>query len=131
MKTLLSLIITIAMTYNIPPYFMVAIAEVESDWDVNAIHYNKNGTIDYGLMQLNSSWFNHLQWNDPVVNITAAAQHIIWLRSQKLSWYQVAVAYNCGFYALPYPPAASLNYAAEVYAVWQRYDKQFTLYVGR
>jgi soluble lytic murein transglycosylase-like protein len=131
MHVLFSLIVSIATAYDIPPYFMAAIAEVESDWDVNATHINNNGTIDYGLMQLNSSWFNDPQWNDPEVNITAAAKHIAELRLKKLSWWQVAIAYNCGFYRLSDPPAKSIDYAVAIYDVWQRYDKHFITYIGR
>lgn len=35
-----------------------ALIAVESSWDIHARNKNKNGTIDYGLMQLNSSYIN-------------------------------------------------------------------------
>jgi soluble lytic murein transglycosylase-like protein len=132
MKTyLIALILQIATNYNLPPYLLVAIAEVESEWNVEAIHVNNDGTIDRGLMQLNSSWFNHDNWYDPVVNINAAAAHIAGLRQQGLQWYQIAVAYNCGVSRLRNPPLASITYAIKVFNTWESYDSNFMMYVGR
>ncbi len=42
--------------YNINPYLLYTIAKVESNLNPNAIHYNKNGSYDIGLMQINSNW---------------------------------------------------------------------------
>ncbi|WP_215906652.1 lytic transglycosylase domain-containing protein [Geomonas propionica] len=44
------------MEYGINPQILRAIAKVESNFNPSAINYNSNGTYDYGLMQINSSW---------------------------------------------------------------------------
>ena len=36
---------------------MVCIAELESSFRVKAINKNKNGSIDYGLFQINDRWW--------------------------------------------------------------------------
>ena len=43
-----------ARTFNVPVKLLVAIARVESEFNPYAIHYNTNGSIDIGLMQINS-----------------------------------------------------------------------------
>jgi len=51
--------------YGISPELLRAIAVVESDMNATAINRNKNGSYDYGLMQINSSWASKLgaeQW---------------------------------------------------------------------
>ena len=40
--------------FNIPPELLWGIAKHESNFDPKAINYNTNGTIDIGLMQINS-----------------------------------------------------------------------------
>lgn len=50
----------------------------ESSWDHRATHRNRNGTVDYGLLQLNSGGtlqslgITARQALDPVVNLRAA-----------------------------------------------------------
>jgi soluble lytic murein transglycosylase-like protein len=132
MQALMAMVISIATIYNIPPYLMVAMAELESDWIPTAIHVNEDGTVDRGLMQLNSSWYNENNWMDPHANITAAAEHIIVLKRAGLNWYQVAIAYNCGlgrFYKGP--PPESIDYAVRVFTLWEQRDRGFKGYVGQ
>jgi len=42
--------------YNISPLLLKGLSKTESNHNPTAINYNKNGTIDYGHMQINSSW---------------------------------------------------------------------------
>ena len=56
-----------AKEYNVPVDLLRSIAKVESNDNPLAVGYNKNGTIDYGLMQVNSSWYTNLgheKWAD-------------------------------------------------------------------
>jgi len=46
--------------YGINPDLLWAIAKVESNFNHGAVSYNKNGSYDYGIMQINSSWYRHL-----------------------------------------------------------------------
>lgn len=52
--------------YGINPQILRAIAKVESNFNPRAVHRNTNGTFDFGLMQINSSWAHTLgkeRWN--------------------------------------------------------------------
>lgn len=40
--------------FNIPPSLLWSIAKTESDFNIKAKNINKNGSVDYGLMQINS-----------------------------------------------------------------------------
>lgn len=57
---LTSCFISAGRTYDISPNLLWAIAKVESNFNHGAVSYNKNGSYDYGIMQINSSWYRHL-----------------------------------------------------------------------
>lgn len=65
--------------YGISPRLLEGIARVESGLDPAAINRNKNGTADYGLMQINSFWLGKLGTTsaelikDPCYNVMAGA----------------------------------------------------------
>ena len=42
--------------YGISPVLLWAISKEESRFNPHAINFNRNGTYDYGHMQINSSW---------------------------------------------------------------------------
>jgi soluble lytic murein transglycosylase-like protein len=46
--------------YNVSPRLLWAIARVESGFRADAFNRNADGSYDYGLMQINSSW--HGSW---------------------------------------------------------------------
>jgi soluble lytic murein transglycosylase-like protein len=46
--------------YKVPPMLLQAIAWVESRYDKNAENKNTNGSIDVGVMQINSLWLEPL-----------------------------------------------------------------------
>lgn len=113
---LLSLLLSIAAEQQVPESILISIAMVENPrGNAYAINHNTNGTIDRGIMQLNSSWYTSDRWHEPEHNIRAAARHLRWLKSQGLSWYDVAVAYNAGLGRVRKPPRASVNYADRVF----------------
>ncbi len=68
------------MEYGINPRILKAIAGVESNLAPRAINWNRNGTYDFGVMQINSSWEAALGrewWNtlgDPCSNIKGGAK---------------------------------------------------------
>jgi soluble lytic murein transglycosylase-like protein len=70
--------------YGIHPNLLWSIAKVESGFNPSAINFNSNGSYDYGLMQINSSWYKVLGkelWNslsDPCTNVCVGA----WILSQ-------------------------------------------------
>ena len=52
--------------YGINPLILRAIAKVESNFNPAALNRNTNGSYDFGLMQINSSWASVLgkeRWN--------------------------------------------------------------------
>jgi hypothetical protein len=106
---------------GIEPYFALSIALTENPTlTPTAIHRNNDGSIDRGLMQLNNSWFTSEDWADAETNIRAACQHILYLRSLGLNYWQTAVAYNCGIKRVleNNPPEASIRYANKVFDTW-------------
>lgn len=66
--------------YSISPQILKAIAKVESNFNPRAVNWNKNGTYDFGVMQINSSWYYTLgkDWwmtlGDPCSNIKGGAK---------------------------------------------------------
>jgi len=67
------------VAYGINPLILKAIAGVESNYKPRAVNRNSNGTYDFGIMQINSSWGHALGrdwWNtlgDPCSNIKGGA----------------------------------------------------------
>jgi len=76
-------------TYDIHPNILWAIAKNESNFNPIAININKNGTYDYGIMQINSWWYKTLgkeNWQrlgDPCFNIHVGA----WILRQCMDKY--------------------------------------------
>ena len=127
-EVILSLIVLLSCEYSVPENFVKAIVKIESDYTCTAVNQNKNGTTDYGLMQLNSSWFNDEKWADPEVNLRAGIKHIKMLmgKHKGTSWWALAVSYNAGYSWLVNnhaPPTASLDYADKVMREWEELEK--------
>ncbi|MDY7573511.1 lytic transglycosylase domain-containing protein [Actimicrobium sp. CCI2.3] len=108
-----------AQRYGINPAMLVAIERTESGLNPNAINRNRNGngSVDLGLMHINSRWFPLLrqygigeqQLRDPCTSIHVGA----WILSQNMqrlgkSWDAVG-AYNSS------QPAQRAAYARRVY----------------
>jgi len=69
--------------YGVPPLLLKNIAQIESNLNPNVICINKNGTKDYGLMQINTIHLKRLNKQygvteqmlmEPKTNIYAGAQ---------------------------------------------------------
>jgi hypothetical protein len=75
--------------YGINPQILRAIAKVESNYNPAAVNMNTNGTYDFGLMQINSSWAATLgkkRWNklgDACYNTKTGA----WILAQCMNKY--------------------------------------------
>lgn len=50
-----------AAEYSVPRILLLAIIKTESAGNAGALHLNRNGTHDVGLMQINTIWSHHLQ----------------------------------------------------------------------
>lgn len=65
--------------YGVSPKLLRAIAKVESNYNPVAINRNKNGSYDFGVMQINSSWAKSLgqdRWKalgNPCYNVKVGA----------------------------------------------------------
>jgi len=118
---IMSLIISIAMSMNIPPYFVLSIATVENPaLNPMAVNANENGTVDKGIMQLNSSWYKDENWPDPETNIRAGCAHIKQILSlpEVNTYWSAAVVYNAGYSRLNNPPDQTIEYANKVMRRW-------------
>lgn len=90
--------------YGVHEHVLKAIALTESAMDVNAINRNSNGSVDVGLMQINSQWFPQLAemgikpgdlWN-PCTNIQVGAWVLAGeIRRFGYNWQAIG-AYNAG-----------------------------------
>ena len=74
--------------YDISPALLSAIAEVESGMNPTAMNHNKDGSVDVGLMQINSfwkdklgSWWTHVM--EPCFNVYVGA----WILAQCMGRY--------------------------------------------
>jgi soluble lytic murein transglycosylase-like protein len=102
-------------TYGISPLLLWGIANVESSLDPQAINKNTNGSYDYGVMQINSSWYRTLgaeTWNklsDPCTNVRVGA----WVLAQCIQKYgynwEAVGCYNSG------NPERRKSYAKKVF----------------
>jgi len=127
-----ALILTIAAQVGVPPNFALAIAlEENPQLDPLAVNQNENGTLDRGIMQLNSSWFNG-NWQDPEINIRAGILHIKYLMEQTplYTFWAVAAAYNCGysrFVSTRGPPDSTIDYAGRVMNRWKALEGRYIM----
>jgi soluble lytic murein transglycosylase-like protein len=88
--------------YGISPLLLKNIAKVESDLNPNCVNRNKNGTTDYGIMQINSVHFSQLaayginQNNimNPKINILAGAILVKNLTDKRLLSYDSIGRYH-------------------------------------
>ncbi|GAB4262159.1 MAG: lytic transglycosylase domain-containing protein [Deferrisomatales bacterium] len=69
-----------ARLYDLPPLLLRTIAEHESRLDPDAAGWNRDGSVDVGLMQINSWWEDRLgreRWiavcTDPCYNVKVGA----------------------------------------------------------
>jgi soluble lytic murein transglycosylase-like protein len=109
--------------YDISPQLLWSIAKTESNLNPKAINRNTNGSYDYGVMQINSTWAKKLgtTWNalsDPCTNVKVGA----WILSQCVRDYgntwQAVGCYNSR------TPSKRDRYAVKVYQALQKIPKQ-------
>jgi soluble lytic murein transglycosylase-like protein len=110
-----------ARVRNIPESLVFSIIKRDSFFDPNAINTkNLNGTIDYGLMQLNSRTFKHLTERE-LMNISSNVYNGCELLEKLYKVYngnlvKIIMAYNCGEPAVNKGqiPQITLNYLNDV-----------------
>ncbi len=110
--------------YGVDVRLLTAIAKVESNLNMNAVNSNGNGSTDYGVMQINSSWEDELSdlgidWNE-VVSSACMNIHVgAWIlannfSTQGVNWDSVG-AYNAGRKKTQAATIRRTNYATKVY----------------
>ena len=126
MEIITALILSIAAEVGIPPYFALAVALIENpQLDQFALSdRNANGSIDRGVMQLNSYTFPDINWSDPETNIRAGCEYLKHLADMDIhnTWWAVAISYNCGYNKLNDPPVSTIGYAGRVINKWEELD---------
>ncbi|WP_201278403.1 lytic transglycosylase domain-containing protein [Pandoraea fibrosis] len=112
--------------YRVDPMLLYAIAEVESNLIPSATNRNRNGSVDYGLMQVNSLHLPKLKsigiderrlLDDPCVSVHAGASILAEMIARYGYTWAAVGAYNAG-------GSAARGVARHQYAtkVWQRYS---------
>ncbi|EPF0317234.1 lytic transglycosylase domain-containing protein [Enterobacter chuandaensis] len=118
--------------YGIEPELLQAIAIVESGLNAKATNTNRNGTIDYGLMQINSTHLGYLKkyeitashlLNDPCHNVMTGAWILAGnIRHFGYSWDAVG-AYNAGYGNTPVKKILRQKYIKKVAPHYQKLKK--------
>ena len=113
---------------NVHPTLLRAIAWTESEGNPSALNWNRNGSYDVGLMQINSWWYHRglasiwLRLGDPCVNAAAGT----WVLKQCVGEYgytwDAIGCYNAGsgWARSPKRRAAALRYIRRVQRVVMR-----------
>jgi len=117
-EIIISLILSTALEAGVPPNFALAVAIEESNLNPTAVNINSNGTIDRGIMQLNSASFPNVNWQCVETNIRTGILYIKEL-SERIginTWWAVIIAYNAGYGRLNDPPDMTIDYANRVIA---------------
>lgn len=108
--------------YGINPDILRAIANVESKYNPRAINRNRNGSYDFGVMQINSLWghtYGPEWWStlgDPCTNIKAGAMILSsCMKKYGYSWEAIG-CYNSQ------TPRKRNSYAVKVFNQLQRFE---------
>ena len=109
-----------ACRYNISADILYAIAMVESNFNPGVVNWNKNGSYDYGIMQINSRWYKVLgadvwsQLGDPCYNVNVGA----WILAECMKKYGYTwEAVGC------YNASSKNKRNGYVYKVWRALTK--------
>jgi hypothetical protein len=124
-ELIIAMILRIAVAAEVPPGFALSIALTENPGlNPSAINVNLNGTLDRGVMQLNSSWFTDDEWAEPEVNIVAGISLIKRITRMEgvHTYWTAAVVYNAGYGRIYNPPESTINYANRVMETWTLID---------
>ena len=111
--------------YKVDPYLLAAIAKVESNLNPKSINRNKNGSVDYGIMQINSYWINYYkiptEWLfEPCYNIHFGAMVLRRCMDAHKGDLRLAIdCYNRGARA-----TGESEYVLKVYGLYQRITKR-------
>lgn len=128
-------IVQASTRYEVPELLLHAIIRKENG-RMGKYSKNKNGTYDFGLAQINTTWLKefaaygitpaHLL-NDTCVNIAASAYVLKYNLLRQNDWFKAIVAYNIGNNRwTPVRYAIGYKYAAEVLSYWRGFHDYVT-----
>lgn len=109
--------------YGVPLEFLHAISFTESSFRHSSKNSNRNGTRDYGLMQVNSLWAKQAakmgyQWakvkKNPCTNIMFGSLILKNNKKRLGNWKSAIGAYNAGFANTPKAKKRRNNYYYKV-----------------
>lgn len=106
-----------AAYHHVDPWLLYAIAYVESHFRATAVGKNTNGSVDLGMMQINSIWYPALKKQgiplSALKNACASTYIGAWILSKNIKTYgytwKAIGAYNSG------TPSKAYKYAQKVY----------------
>ena len=110
--------------FAINPQILRAIAKVESNYNPRAVNWNTNGSYDFGVMQINSSWGYALgkEWwstlGDPCTNIKAGARILAGCMKKYGYTWEAVGCYNSQ------TPGKQDKYAVSVFRQWQSMERE-------
>ncbi|QID32605.1 lytic transglycosylase domain-containing protein [Pampinifervens florentissimum] len=110
--------------YGVDPVLLIAIAKVESNFNLRAINVNRNGTRDYGIMQINSHWLERYkipkEWLfEPCYNIHFGAMVLRKCMEQYKDISHAVDCYNKG--------SKAKGHGAYVERVFRNYKRYYTM----
>lgn len=106
--------------YGVSPLLLEAIMIVESQGDPGVVNYNMDGSYDFGLMQINSSWakpWGLKVWStlgDPCLNVYAGAYVLAGCIKQCGKTWEAVGCYNAR------TKQKKIDYVRKVKAVFER-----------
>ncbi len=131
-------IIYYAYKENVPLDIIYYLIAYESNWYTNTIgKKNRNGSRDYGLMQLNSRYIKNFQkWFytgvdkfnpfNPEHNIEIGIKYLKDLYLKTYNWKLAVTAYNCGIYGVYRNkiPKSTVRYVKIIFSNIKKFNKK-------
>ena len=115
------MIIEKSKKYGIPVHLALALINAESQFNPNAKNRNTDGSIDSGLMQLNSNTFDEYsqkQLMNPDTNTTLGLIYLRDMYDRLGTWEKAVMAYNAGPYRVEHGKAPDRT-VAYMYKIMQ------------
>ena len=106
--------------YGLDPLLLRSIARVESNMNSTALHRNPDGSVDIGLMQINSFWLERLNLNgsqliaEPCTNVRTGANVLRRCVDRYGYTWQAVGCYNAT------SKGKKISYAWKVYKEFQK-----------
>jgi hypothetical protein len=97
----------LSVTEQIPLNIIAVVPVLESGWNSNCVYVNRNGSVDRGIIQINSmyqDWYIQEFWDkpydfdvwNPYHNFYLGYQEIKWAYDLLGDWKLAVMSYNCG-----------------------------------